>query len=260
MEKALKNLSLLLKERQWEVEFWRKCLEGIREMPRAHRIFRRITRAPDIEQLYDTLAEVKYALIFVGLGFNVEIEPKGNKGPDLGISRENHTAVVEVKRFRQVNEVPTINDLPTINGERIIPGVPDFKDAPKIYNEVWGKFSQVDNEEAVIALWSDDVDIYQRPVKCAAAWLHYEATEGIRSIPPKLSFVIFGSKWIGGSKWLENNQFHCILLQSPGDLRLASWLKKIEHFHDSELIQRALEKSSQETAASQLEISPKADS
>ena len=71
-------------------------------MPRSNRVFARIAAASDKEQLEDYLAEVRYALIFCGLGFEVTIEPGGNKGPDLSISRDGHSAVVEIMRFRKV--------------------------------------------------------------------------------------------------------------------------------------------------------------
>ncbi|MFC1593007.1 hypothetical protein ACFL4C_03230 [Candidatus Omnitrophota bacterium] len=68
--------------------------------------FKHIAEASDKEQLYDYLAEIKYALVFAGLGFQVEAEPLGKKGPDLRISRDNYSAFVEVKHFRQVDPGP----------------------------------------------------------------------------------------------------------------------------------------------------------
>ena len=53
-------------------------------MPNVNSKFKRIANASDGEQLDDYLAEIRYALILAGLGFQVVIEPLGKKGPDLG--------------------------------------------------------------------------------------------------------------------------------------------------------------------------------
>jgi hypothetical protein len=44
-------------------------------MPGSKHLFRRIALTPDKEQLEDYFAEIRFALIFAGLGFQVEIEP-----------------------------------------------------------------------------------------------------------------------------------------------------------------------------------------
>jgi hypothetical protein len=49
--------------------------------------------------------------VFAGLGFHVEIEPNGSKGPDIGVSRDGHHAVVEVTRFRNIFPGPPEFDM-----------------------------------------------------------------------------------------------------------------------------------------------------
>ncbi len=67
-DKALQKVSQLLTER--ETQLWQNRLEQVRQMPGASLKFRRIANAPDREQLYDYLAEIRYALVFAGIGFH----------------------------------------------------------------------------------------------------------------------------------------------------------------------------------------------
>ena len=78
----------------------------VQQMPGANRIFYRIASAPDQEQLQDYLAEIRYAVVFAGLGFQVTIEPLGAAGPDLKVARNGHEAIVEVMRFRNIYPGP----------------------------------------------------------------------------------------------------------------------------------------------------------
>ena len=109
MDKVLKRISELIDANAPQT--LEKPLERIQRLPAGNQIFKRITSSSDREQLEDCLAEVRYALAFVGLGFQVEIEPLGRKGPDMRISRDGHQAVVEVTRFRKIYQGPPVLDL-----------------------------------------------------------------------------------------------------------------------------------------------------
>src|SRR2546426_3148996 len=67
---------------------------------RSESICRRIAQAKNTEQILDYVAEVGFGLLFAHLRFATGFEPLGLKGPDLSISRDGHSAYVEVKRFR----------------------------------------------------------------------------------------------------------------------------------------------------------------
>lgn len=56
--------------------------------------FKRIARATSIEELGDLNAELTFAMLFVGLGFEACFEPTGEKGPDLSVSRDGESAYV----------------------------------------------------------------------------------------------------------------------------------------------------------------------
>ncbi len=103
-EKAVHRIEELLPSEN--VVYWRTLLEAMNYLPTASRKFSRIVEAADIEELHDLLAEIRYILVFVGLNFHVEVEPLGKKGPDIKIARNDHDALVEIKRFRKVNPGP----------------------------------------------------------------------------------------------------------------------------------------------------------
>ena len=100
METALERASQLVSPD--EILPLQEQFERIEQMPGANGLFRRVASAADREQLGDYLAEVRYALIFAGLHFEVHLEPLGRRGPDLKVSRDNHETFVEVMRFRKV--------------------------------------------------------------------------------------------------------------------------------------------------------------
>ena len=55
-------------------------LAVIRPVKGSESKFKRFARASDLEEMGDYNAEITFALIFVGLGFEVEFEPLGDKG------------------------------------------------------------------------------------------------------------------------------------------------------------------------------------
>ena len=148
----------------------------------ANRKFRRIADAPNIEQLGDCLAEILYALIFAGLEFRVEIEPLGEEGPDLRISRDWKSAIVEIMHFRQIYPGPpklSVSDEDAILGTYGNPS----RDIRKSIQKILKKISQVGNDESIIAIWNDDKDLEEIEVRHAINDLRDEATQHIQSLP-----------------------------------------------------------------------------
>ena len=64
-------------------------------------VFRRMARAKGTEAILDYLAEIRFAMIFVGSRFEPEFEPDGKKGPDLRISD-----IVDQRRLKSNDFVP----------------------------------------------------------------------------------------------------------------------------------------------------------
>lgn len=233
MEEVLQNVSKLLGK--CTAQALRPCFERVRAMPRAGRLFKRIASAPDADQLGDYLAEIQYALVFAGLRFQVEVEPQGKDGPDLGISRDNHYAVVEVMRFRKVYPGP-----PTLDVTRE-PGVlPEYgnppRDIQKAFDKILTKFRQVQNGESIIAIWNDDEDLEELEVKAATAHVRDATAQGTLNLASDLLFVLYGSKWIGGNR----RQLYCFPVRCPAQGHQQIWQQELESSTVEQLVQRAL--------------------
>ena len=173
MDKAIKNLIRLLvvNNTQYEIDtanFWCDCFKLFVKMPNANSKFKRIANASDREQLNDYLAEIRYALIFVALGFQVYVEPLGNKGPDLKISRNGYDIFVEVSRFRLVTAGPGKVSIHLEKYGNL------EKEFIKTLEKILGKFRQVGDKNSVIAIWNDDECIDELTSRFAVKHLNDE--------------------------------------------------------------------------------------
>jgi hypothetical protein len=218
MEKALQNLIQLLKTDvpSWhygcEQLFWRSCFEVIQQMPGSNKKFNEIAGENDIEQLQDKLAEVKYAVVFSELGFRVEMEPLASRGtgpnPDLRISRDGHSSIVEVKRRRLSDSGPK----PLANGADIMPEYGDERDWRRIFEDIERKFRQA-GTKGIIAIWNNDARFDPFEVKIAVR-VHLLQPHANRS-----SFVLFRSDVV------EN--FYCFKLRHHLAPYQARWINEL---------------------------------
>lgn len=233
MNKALANVKQLLGEQV--AQRYRRYFERAQQMPGANRVFGRIASVTDKEQLSDYLIEIQYALIFAGLGFAVEFEPSGAKGPDLGITRDREQAIVEIMRFRQVFPGPPVLDPADEN--LILPeyGNPP-RDIRKAYEKIRAKFPQVGNLQGIIAIWNDDEDLEEVETRIAVSDIRNDVGEDISSLPSGLLFVLYGSKWEG------DKQLYCFPFRRLGQPHQA-WKTELEMATVSSHIQRALSQS-----------------
>ena len=199
-------------------------------MPNASSNFKRIANAPNREQLNDYLAEIRYALIFAGLGFQVGIEPLGKKGPDLKITRNGYDIFVEVSRFRLVTSGPG----------KVSTHLEEYgnleKEFIKTLEKILGKFRQVGDKNSAIAIWNDDGCIDELASRFAAKHLSDEKNRKVYQVPDNLLFVIYGSNWINIS---QKRQLYCYPLQVLEEPFL-SLNGELESFQVSRLIQRVL--------------------
>lgn len=233
MDKALANVKQLLGQQAAQQN--RIYFERVRPMPGANKVFGRIASAADKEQLADYLAEIQYALIFAGLRFEVEFEPSGNKGPDLGIARGGQQAIVEIMRFRKIYPGPTVLDLSDENLVLPAYGNPP-RDIRKAFEKILAKFAQVGSQPGIIAIWNDDEDLEEVETATAVSDVRSDAGKGILSLPSGLLFVLYGSKWIG------NKQLYCFPFRHL-DQPYQSWKTELEMATVSNHIQRALSPS-----------------
>jgi hypothetical protein len=171
---------------------FRQLFGRVERIPSSHRLFTRLTSASDKEQFDDYLAEVIYALLFIGVGFEVEIEPFGAKGPDLGVKRDGHQAVVEITRLRKIFAGPP--EFNICDSE-----LPDYgnpqRDIRKAFEKILSKFRQVGDDQSIIAIWNDDGDLEDVEVAMAVNYLRNNAIQHA-SVPDGLLFVVYASQWV----------------------------------------------------------------
>ena len=240
MEKALQNIKRLLGEKV--ALLWRSRLERIQQLPGASRKFKQIATAPDKEQLDNYLAEIRYALIFTGLGFQIEVEPLGKKGPDFKISRDNKSAFLEVTRLLTIHLGPpliSLSDKEFLDDTFLLSEYGNLeRDIRKTCDKIACKFSQVGDAESIIAIWNDEGDLDDFEVEQAPYSLREEYSQSY-SIPSGLSFVLYGSDWIRSQ---GHKQLYCFPIRTPLEPHQETWKGELEHSRVDELIQRALQR------------------
>jgi hypothetical protein len=234
MDKALQRVSQLCNNSN--IPFFHKQFERLQRMPGANRLFGRIASSSDRDQLEDYLAEGRYALVCAGLGFQVDAEPFGSKGPDLGISRDGQRAIIEIMRFRKIYPGPPQLDSSDENLRLSEYGSPP-RDIRKAFEKLLAKFPQVEGEQAIIAIWNDDGDLEELAVRTAVNDLYNDADRGIRSLPPGLLFVLYGSPWVRAR---DQQQLYCFPLRPPDQLDHITWQREFERCTVREYVQRAL--------------------
>jgi len=233
MDNAIKNIGLLLGERSDILA--QRWFERAHEITKASRVFQRIASTKDKEQLLDYLAEIRYALLFIGLGFEVAFEPLGNRGADLEIERDGEKVVVEIMRFRKINSGLTLLDL---DDENLI--LPEYgnipRDVRKAFDKILAKFRQVENRKGIIAIWNDDEELEEIETEVAVTDIRNDVKKGLLAIPKDLLFALYGSKWIG------NQQLYCFPFQNL-EQPFEKWKAEIEKADVSSVIEHALSRT-----------------
>lgn len=168
-----------------EAQIYTSWIRAASTCPGSQALFDRIAGAGSAGQLMDYVAELRYALVFRHLGFVVEVEPAGRKGPDLGVARDGLEAIVEVARFRPVNAGPASSG----SGLLVEYGNP-ARDITKSLEKLAGKFRQVDGETSIIGIWNDDDALEELEMEEAA-----ELAADLDDLPASLQFVLYGSAW-----------------------------------------------------------------
>lgn len=224
LDKANRNLLLLLGKN--EAQLWGSRLDRAQQLPGVGSTLKRIAHAPDREQLCDYLAEIRYALVFVGLGFKVQFEPLGKKGPDLRISRNGHDAVVEVRRFRQADSGPpeiSLSDKEFLDDTCLLEpyGNPE-RDVKKIASGIADKFKQVGSSVSIIAFWNEDENDIETEI-AVRELCNATAQHGF-TLPPGLLFILYGSSWRR-----PRQQIHCFPLRTLGAPQ-SDWMRELESF------------------------------
>lgn len=214
-----------------------KCRRFLQNVRGGDVVMRRIGTAPDSEQFYDYFNEIRFALIFLGLGFEVEFEPLGKKGPDLKITRDGEKALVEIKRFRKMHPGPPIIDLDQEEELETLPkyGNPQ-RDIRKTYQKILDKFRQVEDGKGIIAIWNDDEDLEELEAGQAVKDICSDAKKGLLEFPDDVLFVVYGSDYVGTH---NHQQLYCYSFREIS-LPFSTWSKQLKMLRVDEHIKCAL--------------------
>lgn len=232
LDKVLKQLTSL---RSAAASLYATWFVWVADVKGGNRVLGRIAAARTAEELDDYVAEIRFALIFSGLGYEVEFEPLGAKGPDLKILKSGQDAYVEVTRLRRIGPGPIVAQWPDENFELAAYGDPE-RDVRKSIQKLESKFGQIGNDEAIIAVWNDDGDVEELEFEEAADALRRDADHGIAALPPGLLFMVYGSEWMAGGRHL-----YCYSFQSSLGRHFEGLVDELNRSFMPALIASALE-------------------
>lgn len=213
-----------------------QCIEAAASFRGSESVFRRMARAKGTEAILDYLAEIRFAMIFVGLRFEPEFEPDGKKGPDLRISRDSRSAQVEVKRFRPSltdDGPPYFTGVGVALSDPLVPyGNPD-KNVKTIADSLAEKLRQLKTDTTIVAFWSDrsieevEFEVFMRRAR-------EDCETGALQLPGGLLFSIFGWNWSVGGQQLYCEAFK--VLAEP----FATWAEELRKVKVSDLLTSCL--------------------
>jgi len=205
-----------------------QCIEAAASFHGSDSVFRRITQAKDTETILDYFAEIRFAMIFARLGFELEFEPCGMKGPDLRISRDSCSAHVEVKRFRpspdDENPAYSAEVEPLVCCPMLLPYGNPEKNIKVIEDKLAEKFKQLNADTAVVAFWSDRLAVEELEFQSAILHTRANSEAGIQQIPAGLLFALFGSDWLNAC----GQQLYSESLQTLSE-PFATWAEELRN-------------------------------
>jgi len=188
--RAKEQVTRVLGERAGRVLPYLEHAEGIEG---SDSLFRRISRAPDKNAIFECAAEIAFAWGFECTGRAPKfVQPrKKERRPDLRVSDNEHWAWVEVTRFRAAYAgEPTAlpgGGLP-LNLEDTEPHIRKF------YEVINSKIAQIKegcgSDNAILAIWSDHDDREDLEFRTAVGDIRWEAEEGSRRLPSGLLFAV----------------------------------------------------------------------
>jgi hypothetical protein len=199
--------------------------------------FKRIAQAPDLETLSDYIAEIRFGLIFAGLRHEIEFEPLGEKGPDLMVSRDGQSALLEIKRFRpstRQQEPTPIHDDDLIFKQYGDP----LRDIAKLRAELLRKFSQVKGHHGIVAFWSDNEELEDLEFGFAVMDVRSDFQNQIQRVPDEFLFTVFGSDW---RRVNRNQQMYCRAVR-PLLEPFSVWAWELESAGVNDCLQAAIDR------------------
>jgi hypothetical protein len=155
------------------VSEWISLIPALQGIANVERKYRRLEEASASQaDLLDYLAELRFALMFRALGFEVEAEPLGKeKGPDFRVVRDGLSAMLECFRLRPAYGGPLVLDLSDPDPS---PTVREYgnvgRDTQKAHEKIAQKFSQIEGSEmSLIGVWNDERELEELEVGIAVS-------------------------------------------------------------------------------------------
>jgi hypothetical protein len=181
-----------------EAAFWEPQLHAIRRVTNGDRVLRKIATAGDKESVRDLLAEVRFALVLIGCGFDVAAEPRGAAGPDLEIAHGGQSLLLEVTRLRLNHEMPVMD--PTSPAPMLAELGDPEPDVRRAYGKIVGKLRQLDHQPGAIAIWNDDEVLDDLHCRTAVHRLQTDLRLGRVTSASETEIVLYLSHWIASDR------------------------------------------------------------
>lgn len=192
LKRAIKRVESLLDPRQYPPEH--PHLHALLQVCGGESILRRISLVSDVEGLRDCLAEVNSTLTFVGLGFKVEADPLGSKGPDLRVRIGRNSLLVEVSRLRLKHEMPVLDpsEEPLLLADLGDP----LDDVRRAFQKICNKLPQLSSQPGILLIWDDDEVLDELHAATAAHWLREHFESGSLKHAEHLEFIALHVNWV----------------------------------------------------------------
>jgi|SRR5579863_529234 len=181
-----------------------KLVEEATRLEGAESVFRRIANAQSVGDVIDCTTEIRYALVFDSLRFEVKFVPPGTvEMPDLLVSRDGKSSYVEITRIRPPHpqRFPAALQQRAGDDDGLLRELKSREEAvKKIEDALRGKFRQAGavNGNSIIVTWNDRDFVDENDFEQAMLNIRRSQTdpEDGRSIPDGLLFCVFGWPWI----------------------------------------------------------------
>ncbi len=158
-------------------------------------LFKHLFHSTDIEVFQDYLAELRFALMFKGLGYDVAYEPFGSEGADIRISTKDDLYIVEVTRIRLAHHTPRISEEELSDENFILPDYGNIeRDTHKSIRKILRKLRQANHDNSIIAIWNDDGELEEIEMEFATNFIRSDRSAS------NIRFILYSSNWISSQQ------------------------------------------------------------
>lgn len=158
-------------------------------------LFKHLFHSRDTEVFQDYLAELRFALMFKGLGYDVAYEPFGSEGADIRIYTKDDLYIVEVTRIRHAHSMSMISEEELSDENFILPDYGNIeRDTRKSIRKILRKLRQANHDNSIIAIWNDDGELDEIEMEFAINYIRSERSAS------NIRFILYSSNCIGSQQ------------------------------------------------------------